>query len=158
MLTNFRTITLFGLSLGFMLTSEIAQASDKTDIDTIAKVVFAEACGETKAGKLAVASVIVNRSYSVGYPHTVHGVCFQRNAFESVTKQSNLWRAVGGGRLSDKQKEKYEECKIAAKQAVEGNGVKDIIAFKTIECQGGARYFSKLHQKAVIGNHVFYTN
>ena len=140
-----------------MLSAGIAQASEQTDADTIAKVVFAEACGETKAGKLAVASVIVNRSHAPGYPHSIHGVCFQRNAFESVTQKSKLWLAVNSGKLTAAQAQKFEECKLAASQAIAGQGIPNIIAFRTSNCQGGARYFSKLHQQSTIGNHVFYT-
>ena len=56
----------------------------KSDIDLMAKVVFAESKGEPYAGKIAVASVILNRVTSPNFPNTVEGVITQKNAFSCV--------------------------------------------------------------------------
>jgi N-acetylmuramoyl-L-alanine amidase len=54
------------------------------DVYLMAQVVYAESCGETYSGKLAVASVILNRANHVGFPKSVSGVINQKNAFSCV--------------------------------------------------------------------------
>lgn len=56
----------------------------KIDIDLMAKLVYAESRGEPFEGKIAVASVVLNRVVSPGFPKTVEGVVFQKNAFSCV--------------------------------------------------------------------------
>ena len=73
----------------------------KSDIDLMAKVVFAESKGEPYAGKIVVASVILNRVTSPNFPNTVEGVITQKNAFSCVvngvinaTPNSDSYNAV----------------------------------------------------------------
>lgn len=54
------------------------------DIDFMAKVVHAESKGEPFQGKVAVASVILNRVIDPNFPNTVTGVITQKNAFSCV--------------------------------------------------------------------------
>ncbi|WP_078594035.1 cell wall hydrolase [Evansella clarkii] len=54
------------------------------DIRKMARVVHGEARGESYEGKVAVASVILNRVEDRGFPSTIHNVIFQRNAFTAV--------------------------------------------------------------------------
>ncbi|MGL4772843.1 MAG: cell wall hydrolase [Clostridium sp.] len=54
------------------------------DIDLMAKLVYAESRGEPFEGKVAVASVVLNRVISPNFPSTVEGVIFQKNAFSCV--------------------------------------------------------------------------
>ncbi len=129
-----------------------ARAADR---DTIAKVVFAEALGESQDGKDAVAAVIVNRTHAKGYPKTVEGVCHQKNAFESVTKGSKLWERVNAP-LSPKDAALYAGCLQAADKALAGKGCKGVIAFRTVGCKGGEKYFSKMKEVQTIGHHRFY--
>lgn len=56
----------------------------KSDIDLMAKLVYAESRGEPFEGKVAVASVVLNRVVNPGFPKTVEGVIFQKNAFSCV--------------------------------------------------------------------------
>ena len=56
----------------------------EADIDLMAKVVFAESKGEPYNGKVAVASVILNRATNTKFPNTVEGVIKQKNAFSCV--------------------------------------------------------------------------
>jgi len=127
-----------------------------TDREIVAKTVFAESLGETMEGKIAVASVIVNRTTTKGYPHTIAKVCFQKNAFESVTKKSRLWKKVNGGQLNEVEQAKYAECLAAADIALAGEGVPEITAFRELKCKGGEKYFSKLELVGIIGHHRFY--
>lgn len=54
------------------------------DIDLMAKLVSAESIGEPYEGKVAVASVVLNRTLDPSFPNTIKGVIFQKNAFSCV--------------------------------------------------------------------------
>lgn len=54
------------------------------DIDLMAKLVFAESIGEPYAGKVAVASVVLNRTIDPHFPNTIKEVILQKNAFSCV--------------------------------------------------------------------------
>jgi len=49
--------------------------------ETLAKLVHAEAGGEPMAGKIAVASVVLNRVNSPEFPNTIHDVIYQPGQF-----------------------------------------------------------------------------
>jgi N-acetylmuramoyl-L-alanine amidase len=59
-------------------------ALSKNDIYLMAQVVFAESRSEPFEGKVAVASVILNRVLSPEFPKSVEGVIKQKNAFSCV--------------------------------------------------------------------------
>ncbi len=48
--------------------------------DLLARLVFAEAKGESYAGKVAVATVVLNRVDSSLFPNTIHGAITERSA------------------------------------------------------------------------------
>ena len=54
------------------------------DIDLMAKLVSAESIGEPYEGKVAVASVVLNRTIDPSFPNTIKEVIFQKNAFSCV--------------------------------------------------------------------------
>ena len=54
------------------------------DVNLMAKIVYAESKGEPYEGKIAVASVILNRVLSPGFPNRINGVILQPNAFSCV--------------------------------------------------------------------------
>lgn len=54
------------------------------DIDLMAKLVCAESIGEPYSGKIAVASVVLNRTIDPHFPNTIQEVIFQKNAFSCV--------------------------------------------------------------------------
>ena len=54
----------------------------------LARLVYAEARGESYKGKVAVAAVVLNRVRSSSFPNTISGVIYQSNAFESVSNGS----------------------------------------------------------------------
>lgn len=56
----------------------------KSDIDLMAKLVYCESRGEPFKGKVAVASVVLNRVMSPKFPNTITDVVFQKNAFSCV--------------------------------------------------------------------------
>lgn len=59
--------------------------SNSDDINLLAHLVQGEAGAEPYLGKVAVAAVILNRTQSDKFPHTIAGVVYQPNAFESIT-------------------------------------------------------------------------
>ena len=59
-----------------------------SDHRLLAKLVYAEARGETYKGKVAVAAVVLNRVRSASFPNTVSGVIYQKSAFASVSNGS----------------------------------------------------------------------
>ena len=63
-------------------------AISDNDIYLMAQVVFAESRSEPYEGKVAVASVILNRAKSPGFPKTIQGVIKQKNAFSCVKNGS----------------------------------------------------------------------
>jgi N-acetylmuramoyl-L-alanine amidase len=56
----------------------------KDDIYLMAQVVYAESCAEPYDGKVAVASVIINRLFHPQFPKTVEGVIKQKGAFSCI--------------------------------------------------------------------------
>lgn len=80
----------------------------KADIDLMAQIVYAESKGEPFEGKVAVASVILNRVLTPGFPSTIKEVIFQPNAFSCVVD----------GQISVIPN---DECYNAVYDAVKGN-------------------------------------
>lgn len=56
-----------------------------SDIYLLAKVIAAEARGESYTGQVAVGAVVLNRVESSSFPDTVSGVIYQAGAFSAVT-------------------------------------------------------------------------
>ncbi|MFD2369314.1 spore cortex-lytic enzyme [Brevibacillus sp. GCM10020057] len=57
---------------------------NKTEMQLLAQLVYAEARGESYVGQVAVAAVVMNRLRSSDFPATVKGVIFEPYAFTSV--------------------------------------------------------------------------
>jgi N-acetylmuramoyl-L-alanine amidase len=58
----------------------IPQSISATDKDLLARTVHAEAKGESYAGKVAVATVILNRVNHPDFPNTIKGVVYERTS------------------------------------------------------------------------------
>ena len=62
-----------------------------SDLNLLARCVYAEARGEPYAGQVAVAAVVLNRVRSAKFPNTIAGVIYQPLAFTAVADgQINL--------------------------------------------------------------------
>lgn len=124
------------------------------DIDVLARTIYGEARGESKIGKMAVASVILNRYKS--------GKWFAGKTIEETCKkawQFSCWNFGDPNRekLIKATKEELGECLTIARDAVDGK-------FKDIVC-GSCHYHTKQVQPSwargkvptiEIGNHLFY--
>lgn len=60
----------------------------QAEIALMARLVRAEAGGESYKGKIAVAAVVINRTQSKSFPKTVTGTIYQRNQFSPVSSGS----------------------------------------------------------------------
>ena len=133
-------------ALGVTLTSSASSSGSSTvsaDQYLLARLVYAEARGESYKGKVAVAAVVLNRVRSSSFPNTISGVIYQSNAFESVSNGSI-------------NKTPDSDCLRAAREAMNG-----------WDPTGGCLYFYNAAQvstgswiktrtvKTVIGNHSF---
>lgn len=62
-----------------------------SDLYLLAKVIYAEARGESYTGQVAVGAVVLNRVASSAFPNTIAGVIYQKHAFTAVSDgQINL--------------------------------------------------------------------
>ena len=133
-------------ALGVTLSSSASSSGSSAvsaDQYLLARLVYAEARGESYKGKVAVAAVVLNRVRSSAFPNTISGVIYQNNAFESVSNGSI-------------NKTPDSDCLRAAREAMNG-----------WDPTGGCLYFYNAAQvstgswiktrtvKTVIGNHSF---
>lgn len=78
-------------ALGVTLTSSTSSSSStivSADQKLLAKLVYAEARGESYKGQVAVAAVVLNRVSSSSFPNTISGVIYQTSAFSCVSNGS----------------------------------------------------------------------
>ncbi|MGN7372722.1 cell wall hydrolase [Bacillus sp. FSL K6-1012] len=69
-------------------TNEKKETYSESEKELLSRLVHAEAKGESYEGKVAVASVVLNRTDKKGFPDTIRGVIYQKNAFEPVANGS----------------------------------------------------------------------
>lgn len=115
------------------------------DINLMAKIVYAESKGEPYEGKVAVASVILNRVLSPGFPNSISEVVFQPNAFSCVVD----------GQISVTP---TEECYNAVYEAIKGNDPTNEALFfynPAIATCSWMQSVEKADSKA-IGQHLFF--
>lgn len=71
--------------------SELVGGYSSADVYLLAKTIYAEGRGEPYVGQVAIGAVILNRVQHDGFPNTVSGVVYQKNAFTAVADgQINL--------------------------------------------------------------------
>lgn len=133
--------TLLYLGLSGSSTSNNTSYSN-SDVELLAKVISAEARGESYEGQVAVGAVILNRVKHPSFPDSLSGVIYQKGAFSCVN-DSNWYTEVA------------DSAKRAATDAING-----------WDPSGGAIYYFNanktndafMHSRPVvrvIGNHKF---
>ena len=70
-------------ALGMTLSGSSSSISS-SDLNLLARCVYAEARGEPYTGQVAVAAVVLNRVKSASFPNTIAGVIYQPYAFTAV--------------------------------------------------------------------------
>ena len=74
-----QTLSALGISVG-----TIPQATE-SNIYLLARIISAEARGESYTGQVAVGAVVLNRVEHPSFPDTISGVIYQKGAFTAVT-------------------------------------------------------------------------
>ena len=115
-----------------------------SDLDILAKIIYAEAHGESYQGKVAVGAVVLNRVRSPRYPNTIKGVVFARNQFTPVS--SGTYYSAKPGT------EEYN----AAKEALSGiDPTNDALTFYAYKYSKSS-YHESLTHTVTIGGHKFF--
>ena len=131
--------TLKFLGLGSSSQSSSAGAYSQSDINLLAKLIAAEARGESYEGQLAVGAVVMNRVRSSAYPDTIHGVIYASGQFTPALN-GKVNKVYESGKIN-------ESCIKAAKEALSGvSNIGDLTHFRRNDGRDGI----------VIGNHVFH--
>ena len=81
-------VTLSGSSASSSSASSASTSYVSSDHRLLARLVYAEARGESYKGQVAVAAVVLNRVSSASFPNTVSGVIYQSGAFSCVSNGS----------------------------------------------------------------------
>lgn len=118
---------------------------NSTDIDLMAKVVFGESRGEPYEGKVAVASVILNRVYTPGFPKSIREVILQPSAFSCVINNTV-------------QGTPDESCYNAVLDALKGHDPTNNALFFYNPKISTCDWMSNINKSNIksIGNHVFF--
>lgn len=74
-----KTLAALGISV------KSTSSSGTSDYNLLARVISAEARGESYEGQVAVGAVVLNRVSHSSFPDTVAGVCYQSGAFSCMT-------------------------------------------------------------------------
>ena len=83
-----KTLNAMGISSS---SGSSSSSVSNSDLNLLAKIVYAEARGEVYTGQVAIAAVVLNRVKSSSFPNTIAGVIYQPGAFTAVSDgQINL--------------------------------------------------------------------
>lgn len=79
------------ITLNSSSSSSSSSSVSSSNLDLLARCVYAEARGEPYTGQVAIAAVVLNRVESPSFPNTISGVIYQNGAFTCVSDgQINL--------------------------------------------------------------------
>ena len=76
--------TLAAMGISSSSSTSGSSASSTTDLNLLARLISAEARGESYIGQVAVGAVVLNRVEHPSFPNTVSGVIYQNNAFSCI--------------------------------------------------------------------------
>lgn len=132
--------TLLYLGLG----SSSSSSSSSTDLYLLAKLIAAEARGESYTGQVAVGAVVLNRVDHASFPDSISGVIYQAGAFSCV-KDSN-WSV-----------EPNATSKKAAQDALNGWDPTGGAIYYYNPRTATSKWIRSRPVMCTIGNHVFCT-
>lgn len=115
-----------------------------SDRDLLARLVRAEAGGESYEGMVAVASVVLNRVFSSKFPDTIQGVIYARNQFSPVAN----------GSINKPASDVHYKAVDDALRRDNTNGATFFYAPAVVD----SAYMESLQTVAVIGGHHFKVN
>lgn len=76
--------TLAAMGISSSSSTSGSSAISTTDLNLLARLISAEARGESYIGQVAVGAVVLNRVEHPSFPNTVSGVIYQNNAFSCI--------------------------------------------------------------------------
>ncbi|MBO4323257.1 MAG: spore cortex-lytic enzyme [Clostridia bacterium] len=79
-----KTLAALGISTS-TATSSSSGSYSSSDTNLLARLIYAEARGESYTGQVAVGAVVLNRVKSASFPNTISGVIYQPYAFTCVS-------------------------------------------------------------------------
>lgn len=79
-----KTLQALGIYVG-NVKQNTTSAYSSSDTNLLARLIYAEARGETYAGQVAVGAVVLNRVKNPSFPNTISGVIYQPYAFTCVS-------------------------------------------------------------------------
>lgn len=126
-----------------------AGGMSREEIMLLARLIHAEARGESFEGQVAVGAVILNRLASPHFPKTIHDVVFQKN------KRVYQFSPVGDGSINP---EPDERAVRAAMQAMSGEDPSNGALFFYNPDISSDKWIRTLPVITRIGNHVFATS
>lgn len=142
--SNNRTVVLKNTTKVFKSAKEVY---NENDLYWLARIINAEAGGESLIGKIAVGNVVINRKNSRSFPNSIYGVIFDR-------KYGTQFSPVAIGTI---YKTPNAESIIAAKICLEGYTVSDEILYFMNPRLATSNWISRNRPFAFkIGNHNFY--
>lgn len=137
------TAAALGVTLKSNGSSTTVSASSSSEQQLLARLIYAEARGESYKGKVAVGAVALNRVRSSQFPNTLSGVVYQKNAFESVSN----------GSINNTPD---DECLRAAKEAMNGwDPTGGCLYFYNAATVSSGSWIHTRTVKTVIGSHSF---
>lgn len=113
------------------------------DIDLLARIVRAEAQTEPFEGKVAVASVVLNRVDSPKFPNTIRDVIYQRGQFQPVTNGEI-------NKTADKESRRAVYAALSDMRKI----AKDSLFFYNPDIATN-RWLDSRETAVIIGQHVF---
>lgn len=118
--------------------------ANDSELDMLAKIIWAEARGEPYEGKLAVGAVVLNRVKSPKFPNTIKDVIYAPNQFSPVSS-GQFAKAKPG-----------EEEYRAAREALEGKDPTNEALYFYAPNLTANRWHETLTHTVTIGNHKFF--
>lgn len=145
---------------GFVPTFKRVKLADSEKL-CLAQAIYHEARGESRAGQLAVANVIINRAFSKKYPTTICGVVFQ-NADKGRYKCQFTFACDGRSDMGRERTAWSRSIKLAEDafyefQRGERPGVIPNSALFYHTRAVAPKWSYTYHRVAAIGSHVFYS-
>jgi N-acetylmuramoyl-L-alanine amidase len=113
------------------------------ELDLLARLVRAEAQGESLQGKIAVACVVLNRVESSTFPNTIKGVIYQKGQFQPV-------RNGAINKAADQESIKAVQEAITSSRQIAGASL-----FFYNPATAKSRWLDSRATTVVIGHHVF---
>lgn len=130
------------LTLEALGISTVSAGQNQSSVELLARVISAEARGESYAGQVAVGAVILNRVEHPSFPDTIAGVVYQSGAFTCMTD----------GQINQPVS---ESSRRAAQDALNGVDPSGGALYYYNPAKTSNRWMLSLPVITTIGNHVF---